>query len=154
MQKKRELPYHLHNKMEKHLSLEEKATVIAYKRQGLSRRKISEITRIPLSTVQRTINNRENRDSLIRKPSIGRKGKLDKEEIIKIVEMVNKDPRISATKITSEINSVRYSPISIETIRNALRYNGYNARKICKKPLLSSKNRKLRYTISNLKWST
>lgn len=124
------------------------AQIIVHYKDGLSVRKIGEKTKIPKSTVARTIKKYLETGSLERKPNSGRRKSLDLQDITFLKKEVSKNPRISSESLKKMLKDVRKTVVCSKTIRNALNSVGLHGRSACKKPLISKKNKMIRKRIA------
>ncbi|KAJ4440904.1 hypothetical protein ANN_10751 [Periplaneta americana] len=63
---------------------------------------------------------------------------------LRIVSTVRRNPRLSAPKLTSDVNATLRQPVSTETIRRTLRRAGYHGRVARKKSWITEVNRRKR----------
>jgi transposase len=131
--------------MSSKISKATKGRILAYYDMKMSQVKIAELTKVPRSTVGKIIRNFNIRKILERKSGSGRPPSLKSDAIKNILDKVAVNPRISAAKIALELKEEQKIVVSDQTVRNCLNSRGYHGRSACRKPLLSLKNKKIRY---------
>ncbi|KAJ4431613.1 hypothetical protein ANN_20212 [Periplaneta americana] len=93
------------------------------------------------STVSDIILRNKNEDRIeLRKQTGHRKVLTDREESL-IIRQIKKNPRVSAPKLASEIESATGKKVHAQTIRRAIHKRGYNGRIAPKKPYVCERNR-------------
>lgn len=126
-------------------SLELRTLVIHHYIKGKSLNTIADVLKLPRSTCQYIIRRyvQENRIKSI--PQKGRPKKLSARNERYIVGKIGRNPRLSASKLATEVNAMWNKTVSAETIRRSLRKYGYHGRIARRKPFLSEQNRRKRY---------
>jgi len=122
----------------------EQGKILGLRMGGNSIKKISEILKIPKSTVHKNIQCYENAVSLKSAPRSGRPRalKVNDQKILK--EIVTKKNRNSAEEIQKDFTRVSGVQVSTKTIRKNLHELGIFSRVAAVKPLLSEQQRENR----------
>ncbi len=126
--------------------------VVTLNELNYSRAEISEITGLPKSTVQYILAKYNKTDKLSVLGGSGRKRALSDREEKYILEKVSQCPRLTAVELSKDLAAYSGSCVTPQTIRNYLRLFGLQSRSACRKPLVSMKNKKLRFDLCK-KWS-
>ena len=135
------------------LSLEGKSSaVFALYKKGYTQRNISTTLSIPKSTVAYILKKYKNTNALCRLPGSGRRKSLNESDISLIIDEVIRNPKTSALKLLVLIREKSAKCVSEQTIRNYLHQNNLFGRVACKKPLISNKNKNIRYETAK-KWA-
>lgn len=122
------------------ISIELQKLIISHYKNGKSLREISEIMNRSKSTIQYIIKsfNTESRiENKVR--HLNRKLLTDYEER-QILKEIRTNPKISAPKIASKVETKMGKKVSNETVRHVLRRYGYNGRVTRKMPYISEVN--------------
>jgi transposase len=117
--------------------------------KGKTVRELSEILHIPKSTVGNVVNRFENHNQLDLLTSGGRKKVLTERNKNWIVREIKKNPRTSAPVLSAALQERFEINVSTQTVRNALKENGYNGRVARKKPFISKVNCDKRLLFAN-----
>lgn len=133
--------------MTKQASIQQKTEVILLHSQENSIRAIATKTGIPKSTVARIISNQASRHTIHRPQTSGRKPLLNTDAKSVILSKVDQDPRVSAAKLVNSVSRDTNLKVSTHTIRRFLHSEKIFACKAAKKPLISTKNKGLRFRI-------
>lgn len=130
------------NRKEIHISV--RNMVVNLRKENKSYGEIAKTVKLSRSTVQTIIRNYNNNNSTENKPRSGRPKKLSRGDVSSFIKVVNQDPKISAPKLAEHVEKCSNIIVTPRTIINALHDAGFNSRVARKKPLISTKNRKLR----------
>lgn len=122
---------------------EERKIIIRLHNQCKSLAQISTIVGRARSTIQSIIDRFCTRRTVKNAPRSGRPHVLSKTDERFIVRLIKKDPKISAPTIAATMEE-RGVHVSISTLRNILRKNGYHGRVIRKKFFVNKTNREKR----------
>jgi transposase len=136
--------------MSNHISLTKKGEIIALFKLGKKIREIAEFLEVSKSTVGYILKKYKDRKTLERPPHSGRRMALNATDINLILSEVKNEPKISSEKLARVLAKKTNKEVSSRTVRRYLDRNGYNARYMCKKPLLSKKNEKSRFEMSKM----
>lgn len=132
------------NRSGKNTSFDQRQLVIFHFAKGKTNREISELLNIPKSTVGDIIRRYKNEDRIDSVPQNGRPKILSQNDERYIMKKVKIDPRISAPKLKTDLESNLGICVSSETVRRVIRKNGLNGRIARKKPFISEVNKKKR----------
>lgn len=135
--------------MHKKLTHDELVEIKTLSNLGWTQKRIAQKTGKNQSSISRTLKKIKLSRSLSRKKEFGRNYKLNENHINYIISEINRDPKIGSAKLAIQIKEVYDINISSRTIRNYLISIKYKAFISCKKPLLSKKNKLLRYNFAN-----
>ena len=121
----------------KKISNETKLSIIKYLNNGLSIRKVSELTKVSKSTVERI-----SKDIRHQLPNqiLGRPTKLSRRQKLFYISKITKGGRDNAVQVTNDLKSELNTNVSPSTVRRALKDAGLGSMEKPKKPLLSRKN--------------
>jgi transposase len=125
----------------------ESGKIVAYREQGFSIRKIAEMMEIPKSTVSDLLKRYSERGFYGRKKGSGRSSLFKSEHQTVMRKILDKDPKISATKLTRKLQEKTSLIISDDTMRRELKKDGFMAFSPITRPLLSQKNKNARFGI-------
>lgn len=127
------------------LSFKLRELIVFHAANGKSYKQISEIVNVTKSTVQNVVN-RFNNEGRIDYENVkaGRPRLLSERDERCILRKIKVDPKVSAPKLTKELARERNVHVHPETVRRAIKRNGYNGRVARKKPFISEINRKKR----------
>jgi transposase len=108
------------------LSKEEKNVALGFEvvrlsDEGFSQRRIAEKPQLPKSTVQHILKNCRIRNTVMRIKGSGRKKLLDDEDKAILFESVDKNPMISAKKLSMEIAKRTEKKVTPRTIQYELK---------------------------------
>ncbi|KAF7699462.1 hypothetical protein CDIK_1280 [Cucumispora dikerogammari] len=115
------------------------AEVLRLSKDKLSQIKISEITRIPKTTVRRFLKKIFEMFYTAAFASSEKRNSLNKNEKSIIVTEINKTPFISSDKIRLTIEETTGTTITARTVRNYIAMTNFKSRVPRKLPLLSKK---------------
>ena len=121
-----------------------KNTIIDMINSGFSRRKISDVLKIPKSTVIDVVRKFLTTGSVENKPRSGRPKKIKDREFRKIERIVNCNRRSSLQDITNKYNEGAPVPVAKRTVQDHLYKHGFNRRVCKKKVFIREVNRKKR----------
>lgn len=121
-----------------------KKVIVDLMQSGLSRRKISEMLKIPKSTVIDICKRFSDTGSLENKPRSGRPPKIKPRDYRKLERIVKTNRRCSLSDITAKFNEERPEPVSRRTIQHNLHKNNYRRSVAKKKLVIKEINRKKR----------
>lgn len=121
-----------------------KKFIVDLMQSGLSRRKISEMLKIPKSTVIDICKRFSDTGSLENKPRSGRPPKIKPRDYRKLERIVKTNRRCSLSDITAKFNEERPEPVSRRTIQHNLHKNNYRRSVAKKKLVIKEINRKKR----------
>lgn len=107
-------------------------------------RQIAETIGIPKSTVFCIVDRFGKTRSLKNKSKSGRPAKLSETVKRNIMRQIKKNPKISATKMAEELNNTSSISVCAQTVRNAIKSNGFNSRIARKKFFVSKINKEKR----------
>lgn len=128
----------------KNTSFDKRQLVVYHHAIGKSGDKIAHLLNMPRSTVYDIIKRFQKEDRIDFKKPPGRPYKLSEQDKRFIGRSVAKNPKISAPKIATELNSRCKVKVSSQTIRRVIKSTGCNSRTARRKPLISKVNRKKR----------
>ncbi|XP_055623184.1 uncharacterized protein LOC129766634 [Toxorhynchites rutilus septentrionalis] len=94
----------------------------------------------PRTTVQDIINRYKNSENFDNKPRTGRPCKLTGRAKRKIIQIIEKKPKTSSTKVCGELLEFSGKDVHSRTVRRVLNNAQYSARIRRKKPLISKVN--------------
>lgn len=114
--------------------------IVTLRNQGLTFRRLEDLTSIPRSTIHRCLNKYNKNGSIVRKKGSGRPNVLNNDDIDCIKAIHNENPTISAPKLNIFFKEKQNKKVSVETIRRCLNSLGLYAYSPYRKPLLSTKN--------------
>lgn len=133
----------------KELSIEMRATIIAYHNNGKSNRQISQELKVPRRTVDYNVKKFKTSESVRNKTRSGRPRATTSAEDRKIVISSKRNRRLTAPEIAAEVNVERFKPLSVSTVKRRLQEADLHGRVAVRKPLLRAVNKKKR-----LEWAT
>lgn len=119
----------------KNTSIDLRKLVISHYKEGKSFREIGEIVKRSHSTVQCIIKRFREENRVVDMPKMGPKKLLNAHDERWILRQVKKNPKISAPKLTANLENYCGKSVSPETVRRVLRNNNYNGRIARKKTL-------------------
>lgn len=134
----------------KNSSFDKRQLVIYHYAKGKSYREIGEIVNLSKSTVGDIIKRYEKEDRIESIPQKGRPKLLTEHDKRWIMRKVKDDPRVSAPKLTTDLKVFTGKEVNPETVRRAIRENGYNGRIARKKPFINEVNRRKRLDFAKL----
>lgn len=126
----------------KQSTLEERKIVIKNYLEGKTQREIANIVNKSKSTVHDIIKRYNDDKRISNKQRAAVEKKLSQRDEKFIIREVQKNPFISAPKLTAIIKNNFGKDVHAETVRRVLRKNDLNGRVARKKPCISEKNRK------------
>ena len=100
--------------------------VIKLRKDGLSMKRISEMTKKSKSTVQYIIERYRKLHSLEDRDRSGRPSKLNGVHKRNIIRQVRENPRISAPQLAADLMVSYNIKVSTQTVRNVLKKSGYH----------------------------
>lgn len=121
-------------------TIEQRELVLNHFKKGLSVRKIADAVNLVHSTVHNIIHR------FIRENRVENKGRKAPNKIFNpheermIVRKIKNNPKLSAPKLTSEIQKETGKSCCTETVRRVLREHDFNGRVARKKPFINKKN--------------
>lgn len=118
-----------------------RARIVTLHDEGKTLREIGKIVKRPFSTVRYIINKYKITGSVENLPRSGRPKILNDREERAILKEVQKDPKISAQTLASNIAEAKGKSVCAETVRKVIRNAGYNGRVARRKPFISEQNR-------------
>lgn len=124
----------------KNTSFDLRQLVIYHNAKGKSYREITEMLKIPKSTVADIIKRFRDEDRIDSIPQKGRPKVLTNNSKRQIMRKVKADPKISAAKLITELTL----NCSDQTVRNVIHENGYFSRSARKKPFINEVDRNKR----------
>lgn len=133
--------------------LSRKFDILRYSKEGMTVRKISEITGIPKSTVQYVIKKKADRGTVMRVAGSGRKKSLEEEEIMILKEISLSTPTKSAKSLVQDVKEQMQKDVSYKTVQRGLKSVGLVSAVPRKLPLLSKNNISNRM-IKGTQWSS
>lgn len=125
-------------------TIEQRELVLTHFKNGKTQRNIAEMVNLSPSTVQYII------QRFVRENRVADKGRnapnktFTELEERRIVRKIKVNPKISAPKLTVEVENEMGKKCSVETVRRVLRENNFNGRVARKKPFISQKNQQCR----------
>lgn len=125
-------------------TFDQRQLVIYHHTKGKTERELSDFLKIPRSTIGDIIRRFKNEDRIDSKPNPGRPKILNDYDKRIIMKKVRQDPRKSAPSLAAEMAQEHDKKVHPETIRRAIRENGYNGRVARKKPFISEINKQKR----------
>lgn len=125
-------------------SFDVRQLVIFHNAKGKSYRKIAAMLNISKSTVADIVRRFKREDRIDSIPQKGQPKKLDARDKRKLIRKIKKDLTLSAPKLAAELLNEAGKEVHPQTIRRALKEEGYNGRVARKKPYVSEQNRKKR----------
>ena len=126
------------------LSMDVKNVIIELFQNGFSRRKISDVLKIPKSTVIDIVRKFLTSGSVENKARSGRPPLIKEREYRKLERIVKTNRRSSLTDVTIKFNEENTAPVAKRSIQHHLHKHGFN-RRICKKKVVVREvNRKKR----------
>lgn len=125
-------------------SFNERQLVIFHYQKGTVHRKIAEMLNMKRSTVGDIIRRYKNENRIDSNPRPGPKKIFEPREVHIIVQKIENNPKLSAPKLTREVNQMFNKDASTETVRKILRENGLHGRVARKKPFVNLVNRRRR----------
>lgn len=128
----------------KETGADKKKVIVDLMQSGISRRKISELLKIPKSTVIDICKWFSETGSLENKPRSGRPPKIKPRDYRKLERIVKTNRRCSLSDITAKFNEERPEPVSRRTIQHNLHKNNYRRSVAKKKLVIKENNRKKR----------
>ena len=123
----------------KEISIDVRNLVVKHRNECKSYGEIAKLLNLSKSTVQTIFNNFENNGTVENKPRSGRPKKLNRRDVSFILKEVNKDPKINATKLATELETRSDITVHPRTIQRSLNNNGFHSRTPPRKPLISEK---------------
>lgn len=132
------------------IAVDTRAIIIKLRGEGKTLREIGNIVKRTHSTIQRIVNNFEDTKSLHSKPRSGRPQLLSDRDKRYVVVKVRQNPKLSAPKISSDLENSIGKKVSPSTVRNVLRKEGFHGRVPRRKPLISPINRKKRLNFAKM----
>lgn len=130
--------------MGRHTTIEERKLIIFHYENNKTFRKISEICNKPLATVQHIIERYKQENRINSKTRISPKKIFTPHDERWIVRKIRENPKLSAPKLTNEVEKYLGKKVNPETVRRVLRKENFNGRVARKKPYISNKNKRLR----------
>lgn len=128
----------------KNISFHVRQLVIFHREKGKSYREIGRLLNLSKSTVRDIIKRYTDEDRIESIPQKGRPKLLTASDKRLIIRKIKKDPGLSAPKLTAELFEETRKKVHPDTVRRALKENGYNGRVARKKPYINEQNRKKR----------
>lgn len=128
----------------KELSSEKKSDIIRLLKDGKSISSISEITKIPRTTINSVIKKFNESGSIENFPRIGRPKKLTDHNERYLMCQVKANPRLNASELAKMSSEQLNIDVTPQTVRNMLHKQDFHARIAKKKPYISKKNRQIR----------
>lgn len=125
-------------------SSDERDIIIKLWNEGKSLREIGKTVGRTHSTVQGVIKNYKSTGSTTSKPRSGRPSTLTDREKRHIINEVQKNPKLTASKIAKDVEERFQKTICSDTVCKILKKSGYHARVARKKPFVSLINRQKR----------
>lgn len=128
----------------KNTSLEQRKLVILHYEKGKTYKLIAEMLNMKPNTVGDIVRRYKNEQRIEFKKQTGQPKKLTEKEQRVIVRKIKINPRLSAPKIVTEVETEFGKSISESTIRRIIKKEGYNGRVARKKPFVNLTNRQNR----------
>lgn len=128
----------------KELSIEMRATIIAFHKTGKSNRQISRELKISKTAVDYNVKKFASSQSVENKTRSGRPKVTTSSEDRKIVITSKRNRRLTAPEIAAEVNVERSQPVSVSTVKRRLQEADLHGRVALRKPLLRAINKKKR----------
>lgn len=130
--------------MGKHTTISERKLIISHHQKGKSIRTVAEIVEKSVATVQHIIERFKKEGRLISKVRRSPRKIFTETDERWIVRHVKANPRLSATKLATEIEEHLHKKVNPETVRIVLRKHQLHGRVARKKPFISVKNQRAR----------
>lgn len=127
-----------------HSTVKERQPIINHHKDGKSIRQIAEMVNKSHSTIQHIIERFRKNKTVQKKIRVSPKHFFTIADERWIVNQVKKKPRISAPKLTSEIQKYLNKTVNPETVRIVLRKYKFHGRVARKKPFIGKTNKKIR----------
>lgn len=125
-------------------TFEQRQLVVYHHAKGKTCREIAAIVNMKKSTVHDIIKRFEKEDRLEFRCSTGRPRTFSQRDERVIVRKVQQNPKISATRIASEVEGDLGIKVHPETVRRVLRRSQYHGRVARRKPFINAVNQKKR----------
>jgi transposase len=126
--------------------------IVCLHEQGFNNSKISQILRLPHSTVIYTVRKHINTGLIAGLGGDGRKPSLDSEDLCLILRAVSDNSKVHAGEIVKRLVLENNTAVTPQTVRNYLRSSGYACRPACKKPFIKESNKEARIKLCT-KWA-
>lgn len=130
--------------MKPRTTIEQRELVLNHFKNGKTQRHIAEMVKLSPSTVQYII------QRFVRENRVADKGRnapnktFTELEERRIIRKIKVNPKVSAPKLTEDVEREMGKKCSVETVRRVLREHNFNGRVARKKPFISQKNLKSR----------
>ena len=121
--------------------------IIALYKLGNSQAKISNIVGVPKSTVQYIIKKYTKTKCISRICESDAKKRLSDENLSFILDQIKSSPGTTAVELSKELATCQDLRVTPQTVRNYLHLADLHSRSPCYKPLISQKNKKIRFDI-------
>ena len=131
----------------KETSVSERELILKLRKNGKSYNEISVMVGKPRSTVQSIIQRFVATRTVENSARSGRPCLLTSSDRRFLARSLKKDPKVSAPRLTSELKKMG-TVVSVSTVRNACRKEGFHGRVARRKFFVSEKNRKLRLSFA------
>lgn len=133
----------------------QKGQIFAHWKDKKSKKKISDITGVPRTTVIRIIQKLETEGNSSRKSGSGRKRKTTKREDKIIIRESKKDPFLTAVDISRIVSTDHNINVSHDTVNRRLNEAGLPSRVARKKPFISDTNveKRLNWCLKYKDWT-
>lgn len=128
----------------KQTTIEERQIVIRNFQSGKSYREIAKIIGRSASTVQYIVKRYQNENRISNASRKAPNKKFNAYDERWIVRKIKENPKISAPKLTNEVETYLGKSVNPETIRRILRKHNFHGRTARNKPLINEKNRRKR----------
>lgn len=128
----------------KEISFAKREQVVQLHKGGKTFRQISKELKISLCAIHNILKKKKETGVVDNKPRSGRPRKLTMRERRRVVKNALKNPKVSATMLAANIESVSGKVVTPQTVRNVLHDAGIKGRRPRKKPYISEVNRKKR----------
>ncbi|XP_076168185.1 glyoxylate reductase/hydroxypyruvate reductase-like isoform X2 [Ptiloglossa arizonensis] len=128
----------------KQTTIEERQIVIRNFQSGKSYREIAKIIGRNASTVQYIVKRYQNENRISNASRKAPNKKFNAYDERWVVRKIKENPKISAPKLTNEVETYLGKNVNPETIRRILRKHNFHGRTARNKPLINEKNRRKR----------
>lgn len=128
----------------KYSTVEERNIIVNLHNQVKSLSEISKIVNKPKSTIKGIIDRFGSTKTLENQPKTGRPSVLKARNKRFIIRKIKINPKVSAQKVTEDLEKYQRLKVSSETVRKAIRDNGFHSRTARKKFFVSKVNKRKR----------